>query len=99
MFIVVPSGRTKPAVLGLSFSRSVALRSAAGKAAALELVEKAVTTTSLIAAKYSRGRQFVHTRSQIDMVPNRCRAITATQQITKTPSAITMSTPTRTTTL
>ena len=30
--------------------------------AALELVEKAVTTTSLIAAKYSRGRQFVQTQ-------------------------------------
>ena len=72
---------------------------AAGSAAALELVEKAVTTTSLIAAKYSRGRQFVQTRSQIDIVPNRCRAITAMHERTKTPSAMTMSMPTRTTTL
>ena len=99
MFMVVPSGSTKPAVEGAMPSRSRHAASAAGNVALLELVENAVTSTSLISRKNSRGLRLARNLSQIDIVPNRCSSSIATQPSTNRPSAIRMSKPTLTTTL
>ena len=55
MFIVVPSGSTKPATDGRMPSGARAIASAVGNVALLELVEKAVTSTGRTARQNSPG--------------------------------------------
>ena len=79
MFIVVPSGSTKPATGARTPRSSRAAASAVGRVAALELVEKAVTSTGRISLNVSMGLRRARNRSQIDIVPNRCSSMTRMQ--------------------
>ncbi len=99
MFIVAPSGSTKPAVDGEMRSTSFAQLSVAGKVALLELVENAVTRTVLMSRKKARGERRLQSLRKSDIVPNKCRSSTATQPNTNTPSAAMMSAPIFTMTL
>ena len=71
MFMVVPSGSTKPATLGLSPRVFLEHSSAAGRVALLELVEKAVTSTPRMSRKNASGLRSVQSRSHKDIVPKR----------------------------
>lgn len=67
--------------------------------AALELVEKAVTSGSRMSLKNWAGLKSVHTLMKTDIVPNRWISRMPMQEMTKSPSAKRISTPIFTITL
>ena len=71
MFMVAPSGITKPEVEGLTLSVSRTQVIAVGRVALLELVENAVMRTGRISLKNWRGERLVQILRNTLMEPKR----------------------------